>query len=142
MSLTVPGCQGRGGGGRRTARGGGARKLGCSVPSASEGVWAGVLIWIGFLVSRYELHLLPGLVVNSFYAMEHTVRPHTCQKYLSANPQLQSIVCKSSPPQTLCAKFMKYLKQNEIDKENQVEDDLGFEINFGAFQQTIKASVI
>ena len=31
-------------------------------------------------------------------------------------------------------KFMKNLRQSEIKKENRVEDDLGFEINFGAFQ--------
>ena len=31
-------------------------------------------------------------------------------------------------------KFMKNLRQSEIKKENRAEDDLGFEINFGAFQ--------
>ena len=31
-------------------------------------------------------------------------------------------------------KFIKNLKQSEIKKENRIEDDLGFEINFGAFQ--------
>ena len=31
-------------------------------------------------------------------------------------------------------KFMKNLRRSEIKKENPVEDDLGFEINFGAFQ--------
>ena len=30
-------------------------------------------------------------------------------------------------------KFMKFLKQKEMEKESRVEDDLGFEINFGAF---------
>ena len=37
-------------------------------------------------------------------------------------------------------KFMKFLKQNETEKENHVEDDLGFEINFGAFQPATKVS--
>ena len=37
-------------------------------------------------------------------------------------------------------KFMKFLKQTEVKKENRVEDDLGFEINFGAFQPEQKVS--
>ena len=37
-------------------------------------------------------------------------------------------------------KFMKFLKQKEMEKENRVEDDLGFEINFGAFQPATKVS--
>ena len=37
-------------------------------------------------------------------------------------------------------KFMKFLKENEMKKENSVEDDLGFEINFGAFQPEPKVS--
>ena len=37
-------------------------------------------------------------------------------------------------------KFMKFLKQNETKKENRVEDDLGFEINFGALQPATKVS--
>ena len=36
--------------------------------------------------------------------------------------------------------FIKYLKQKESKKENPVEDDLGFEINFGAFQPSKKVS--
>ena len=39
-------------------------------------------------------------------------------------------------------KFMKFLKQNETEKENRVEDDLGFEINFGAFQPATKVSFL
>ena len=38
-------------------------------------------------------------------------------------------------------KFMKFLKENEREKENHVEDDLGFEINFGAFQPQPKVSI-
>ena len=38
-------------------------------------------------------------------------------------------------------KFMKFLKANEMKKENNVEDDLGFEINFGAFQPEPKVSI-
>ena len=37
-------------------------------------------------------------------------------------------------------KFMKFLKQKEIKKENLVEDDLGFKINFGAFEPEQKVS--
>ena len=37
-------------------------------------------------------------------------------------------------------KFMKFLKQTEVKKENRVEDDLGFEINFEAFQPEQKVS--
>jgi len=37
-------------------------------------------------------------------------------------------------------KFVKLLKENETKKENRVEDDLGFEINFGAFQPMSKVS--
>ena len=36
--------------------------------------------------------------------------------------------------------FVKFLKQNKTEKENRVEDDLGFEINFGAFQLAKKVS--
>ena len=37
-------------------------------------------------------------------------------------------------------KFMKFLEENEMKKGNSVEDDLGFEINFGAFQPEPKVS--
>jgi len=37
-------------------------------------------------------------------------------------------------------KFIKFLKQKETEKENRVENDLGFEINFGAFQPEKKVS--
>ena len=36
--------------------------------------------------------------------------------------------------------FMKFLKQKETKKEYHVEDDLGFEINFRAFQPETKVS--
>ena len=39
-------------------------------------------------------------------------------------------------------KFIKFLKQKETEKENRVEDDLGFEINFGAFQPEKKVSFL
>ena len=39
-------------------------------------------------------------------------------------------------------KFMKFLKQKEKEKENRGEDDLGFEINFGAFQPEKKVSFL
>ena len=38
--------------------------------------------------------------------------------------------------------FIKYLKQKDTEKENQVEDELGFEINFGAFQPTAKVGFL
>ena len=37
-------------------------------------------------------------------------------------------------------KFIVFLKQKEMKKEFHVEDDLGFEINFGAFQPETKVS--
>ena len=37
-------------------------------------------------------------------------------------------------------KFIKFLKKKEIKKENRVEGDLGFEINFGVFQPEKKVS--
>jgi len=36
--------------------------------------------------------------------------------------------------------FIVFLKQKEMKKEYHVEDDLGFEINFGAFQPETKVS--
>ena len=37
-------------------------------------------------------------------------------------------------------KFLNYLKEKEAEKENTKDDDLGFEINFGAYQQDKKVS--
>ena len=37
-------------------------------------------------------------------------------------------------------KFIEFMKQNEAKKETRVQDDLGFEINFGAFQPETKVS--
>ena len=39
-------------------------------------------------------------------------------------------------------KFIKFLKQSEMKKEKRDEDDLGFEINFGAFQPEEKVSFL
>ena len=39
----------------------------------------------------------------------------------------------------ICEKFINYLKERETEKENEI-DDLGFEINFGAFQPEPKVS--
>ena len=39
-------------------------------------------------------------------------------------------------------KFLKYLKEKEMEKENTRDDDLGFEINFGAYQPDKKVSVV
>ena len=39
----------------------------------------------------------------------------------------------------ICEKFVKHLKNKETEKENEI-DDLGFEINFGAFQPEPKVS--
>ena len=41
----------------------------------------------------------------------------------------------------ICEKFMNYLKKKETEKENE-KDDLGFEINFGAFQSEGKVGFI
>ena len=38
-------------------------------------------------------------------------------------------------------RFLNFLKQKETEKENRVEDDLGFEINFRAFQPEPKVSI-
>ena len=37
-------------------------------------------------------------------------------------------------------KFMNYLKKKEAEKANE-KDDLGFEINFGAFQSEVKVGL-
>ena len=37
-------------------------------------------------------------------------------------------------------KFIEFMKQNKTKKETRVQDDLGFEINFGAFQPETKVS--
>ena len=39
-------------------------------------------------------------------------------------------------------KFLNYLKEKEMEKENTRDDDLGFEINFGAYQPDKKVSVV
>ena len=38
-------------------------------------------------------------------------------------------------------KFIKYLKEKEMVKENVKDDDLGFEINFGAYQPDKKVLI-
>ena len=38
-------------------------------------------------------------------------------------------------------KFLNYLKEKEAEKENANDEDLGFEINFGAYQPDKKVSV-
>ena len=40
----------------------------------------------------------------------------------------------------LLGNFIKFMKQKRTEKKNRVEDDLGFEINFGAFQPMEKVS--
>ena len=39
--------------------------------------------------------------------------------------------------QDLCQKFIKYLQRQESEKDDE-NDDLGFEINFGAYQSATK----
>ena len=41
----------------------------------------------------------------------------------------------------ICEKFKNYLKEKETEKENEI-DDLGFEINFGAFKPEPKVSFL
>ena len=41
----------------------------------------------------------------------------------------------------LLENFIKFMKQKGTEKENRVEDDLGFEINFESFQPIKKVSV-
>jgi len=38
-------------------------------------------------------------------------------------------------------KFLSYLREKEMENENTKDDDLGFEINFGAYQPDKKVSV-
>ena len=66
--------------------------------------------------------------------MEYTKKVK-CQKTL----KLFGTECsgKNDPSKTL-QKFIKFLVQKEKKKENRVKDDLGFEINFGAFQPETK----
>ena len=40
----------------------------------------------------------------------------------------------------LLENFIKFMKQKETEKENSFEDDLGFEINYGAFHPMAKVS--
>ena len=47
--------------------------------------------------------------------------------------------CKNDHSESL-KKFIKFLKRKETRKENLVEDDLGFEINFEAFRPEPKVS--
>ena len=42
----------------------------------------------------------------------------------------------------MLVKFVDYLKDQDAEKENKRDDDLGFEINFGAFQPEKKVSLV
>ena len=39
-------------------------------------------------------------------------------------------------------KFLNYLREREVEKENAKDEDLGFEINFGAYQPDKKVSIM
>ena len=41
----------------------------------------------------------------------------------------------------ILGKFFRYLKENKTVKKDEKEDDLGFEINFGAYQPDTKVSI-
>ena len=41
----------------------------------------------------------------------------------------------------MCDRFINYLKRKETEKENEI-DELGFEINFGAFQHETKVRFV
>ena len=47
--------------------------------------------------------------------------------------------CESDHSKSL-KKFIKFVAKSEKEKENRNDDDLGFEINFGAFQPEQKVS--
>ena len=47
--------------------------------------------------------------------------------------------CPKKENGNICERFMNYLMKKESEKENE-NDDLGFEINFGAFQPETKVS--
>ena len=38
--------------------------------------------------------------------------------------------------------FLNYLREREVEKENTKDEDLGFEINFGAYQPDKKVSIM
>ena len=59
-----------------------------------------------------------------------------CEK---ASKMYESKCTSESSSSKLLSEFIKFLKLKETTKES-VEDDLGFEINFGAFQSAAKVS--
>ena len=60
-----------------------------------------------------------------------------CEK---ASKMYESKCASQSSRSKPLSEFIKFLKQKETTKES-VEDDLGFEINFGAFQPAMKVSL-
>ena len=49
---------------------------------------------------------------------------------------------KKNGEMILLGRFVDYLKKKEMEKENENDEDLGFEINFGAFQPEKKVGRI
>ena len=50
--------------------------------------------------------------------------------------------CQKNVATETLEQFRSYLKEKEVHTKKMIEDDLGFEINFGAFQPERKVSAI
>ena len=61
-----------------------------------------------------------------------------CEK---SSKMFKTAISSESDHSKSSKKFIKFLKRKETRKESRVEDDLGFEINFGAFQPEPKVSI-
>ena len=72
------------------------------------------------------------------------MKKEKCEKSLKLfqqNINSATVHSKTSAAINLLEKFKKYLEEQEVEKENRKEnDDLGFEINFGAYQPEPKVN--
>ena len=59
------------------------------------------------------------------------------EKTLQLFEENKSFTGRKLKNQDLCHKFIKYLQRQESQKDDE-DDDLGFEINFGAYQSATK----
>ena len=71
--------------------------------------------------------------------MEH-FKKIKCKKTSKMYGTERSVTSVVSDHSKSLKKFIKFLKRKDVEKQNRIEDDLGFEINFGAFQPMIKVS--
>ena len=68
------------------------------------------------------------------------LKKEKCQKSLKLFQEKDGQARNDKVP--VLEKFVNYLKEQEAEKENKCDDDLGFEINFGAFQPEKKVSLV